>query len=348
MPPSAEPSSFLPEDTSTPTHKSKSRVPRPRNRHAPSTPNSIFGSATPALCISSDPTQFLMTLKGVSEKVRVDESRLGLAKKRAINGRIAKTNRRGSEKENLRRTASDVDKRPSVLVNSPVIAHRSLPNFDPGVDVEMANEGSSGMDIDVDERLEHHTMTKSPRLSPQRVMPPPPVPLAKLKLLKSNPAQVQGPVTPNSKPKSITPPTPISPYPPKQPPPTAPPRSSQPSSQSQRLPALGMRRHRQQMNSSQAVILPERRKGFKVPLAKPKLEPELETKQEDVLPTPESSQHTAMQLHDPQPNTIPIIKADNKKEILVLSEEPDADSSFGDLSFDMDADALEETMRKYD
>ena len=310
----------------TPTHKSKSRVPRSRNRHAPFTPNSFLGNTTPAHSISPDPVKFLMTLKGVSEKVRVDESRLGLGKKRAIaNGRIAKPNWRGNEKENLRRTASDVESPPSVLVKPPVTGHRSLPNLHPGmdVDIEMVNEGSSGMDIDTDEG---HAGTKTPRLSFQRVMPPPPVPLAKLKLLQSDPVQVQGPVTPNSKPKSITPPTPISPHPPKQHPSTAP-----PPPQSQRPPALGMRRHRPPVNSSQKAILPERRKGFKVPIAKPRLEQE----QEDTLPTPKSSQHTAKKkLNDPQPTT-------------VKKDEPDADSSF-DLSFDMDADALEETMRKYD
>ena len=113
-----------------------------------------------------------------------------------------------------------------------------------------------------------------------------------------------------------------------------PPSTAPPPPQSQRPPVLGMRRHRPLVNSSQKAILPERRKGFKVPIAKPKLEQE----QEDTLPTPKPSQHTGKKkLNDPQPTTV-------KKEML---DEPDADSSF-DLSFDMDADALEETMRKYD
>lgn len=326
----------------------------------------------------SDPAQFLMALKGVSEKVRVDESRLGLGKKRATaatNGRIAKAkmnSRRGNEKENFRRSTSDVERRPSVLIKEPIIGHRSLPNLNSGLDfdLEMVNEGSSSMDVDAnaDEGLEHINTTR-PRLPSPRAMamPPPPVPLAKLHHLKSNPTPLpQGTVTPISKSKHITPPTPISPCPPKQqPPPAAPPKLSQhtpiPLSQSQRPPALGMRRHRPTVNSSQTVVLPERRKGFKVPLAKPtKSELEIEEiKQEKVLPTPESSQHSAMpvvkkELQDSQPTTIPIVKTDIKEEqptsspLPTPTDEPDADSSFGDLSFDMDADALEETMRKYD
>jgi len=308
-----------------------------------------------------------------------------------VKGPVAAGTRSGKEKENVRRSnlrrsttgVKDNEKGKSLVVGS-----RSLPVMGEGRgDDEMAVEDGTAFEMDLDvemnvgpseRRLDlpsaaseiASTSTSDPytrhNIPNSRLhMPPPPVPVPKTRppRLSRNMVVASQP-TSNSvsipKPKLVS----LQPAPPNpqlQASPAHPPHLSQqpsrpPSSQlSSRPPALGMRRSLTAFSSlTPSQTLPDKQRGFKVPLARP---PPTSTPI-SVVPVPVSS-HRQTNLKPaqvlPTPEPSPPIAAkgtrDRDQEQTGTPRDssspvPDADSSYGDISFDMEA--LEETMRKYD
>lgn len=390
--PSLSASSTSPSSSSSSAPRSKPRVPRSRARHPTMQHTSTsFLTSTPASALCSDPMQFLQTLKGVSEKVRVDEGMR--VKKHLISrevkatGSIYTPTRSGKEKENLRRSTTGVRGRPKSPIA--VSASRSLPiigSRDADMDMEV-DESSMQMDIDVDlnliagpstTRLTRSATASVPLAPAKRDMAsfkskshmlPPPVPIPKVQSSpRQDPRPTSVPVSTPPQPapqhkftnSQLTPPAiavptkseSLPPSPPRsQPVPTARPPSL---SQLSRPPALGMRRAFTTYTSiSPSQTLPEKQRGFKVPLAKPSCPPvsvaakyrQVSSKQEQVLHTPLSS----------PPIPLDAVRNDSDGEGPMTgpgtdgrcsSPAQDPDSSYGDMSFDMDA--LEETMKKYD
>jgi len=155
--------------SSSTASRSTHRMPRSRTRHASQLASTSSLTSTPASSITSDPTQFLQTLKGVSEKVRVNES--ARAKKRLFTGEVKEQRSgpdavgiktcHGKEKENLRRSTTGVKENDKI--RGSVIGHRSLPNMG-GLKEEMnVDNGSFQMDLDSTMDVEH----SASRLYPQ-------------------------------------------------------------------------------------------------------------------------------------------------------------------------------------
>jgi hypothetical protein len=269
---------------------------------------------------------------------------------------------------------------------SPAVGSRSLPIMG-GEDMgDMEVDGGASFQIDVDMDIgagrsvrpspyDEHAIapTSAPNPQTRRIlpnlsshMPPPPVPVPKVQplppprdyplRLTSNPAPI--PAKPKSVSSQRVPPPAINNHPQSRPLPS-PHASQQPSSSrppnsqlTSRPPALGMRRSITTYSAlAPSQTLPDKQRGFKVPLAKSahplapvsSVQPPAPSFQRKnvqvsgVLPTPEPS----------PPNRVK--EADNRDASTQHSSSspaPDADSSYGDMSFDMDA--LEETMKKYD
>ncbi|KAF7984171.1 hypothetical protein HWV62_16848 [Athelia sp. TMB] len=339
-----------------------------------STVSTSVASSTPVSTLCSDPMQFLQTLKGVSEKVRVDE--MMRAKKRLVSGEIkASTSsvgsiRSGKQKENLRRSTSAIKDR----ARSPIVisASRSLPVIESGdvdLDIEM-DKPNARMDIDVDQKHAHSVLgaiapeyprplkrdNSGPKI--RASMPPPPVPVPKAPSpsdanLSARPAPALPPQQLGSL-RKVTPPPPIIhvsvPTTKPESPPSPPRTQPVPLSSSQRPRALGMRRAFNTYHTISSQNLPEKQRGFKVPLAKPSYPP---------ISAP-SSKLANPRREAPAPFPSPPSPLDNVRggcEADPASKETgtdegsfspaeDPDSSYGDMSFDMDA--LEETMQMYD
>ncbi|KIM86614.1 hypothetical protein PILCRDRAFT_309435 [Piloderma croceum F 1598] len=340
----------------------------------------------------SDPTQFLQTLKGVSEKVKVDES--ARAMKRLSSGEVKGLGSKSTgtrirkEKENLRRSTTGVkesDKR-----KSPVVGSRSLPIMGGGdmeADGHMEVDESATFQIDVDmdraagpshrqSPYDKHAIVPTSAPGPQprpnfsSHMPPPPVPVPKVQPLpplppprdhpKSTVRLISNPI-PSPIPKSTSPQR--APPPPKDTHPQASPSPSPhhsqrpsslrpPNSQlTSRPPALGMRRSLTTSSLAPSQTLPEKQRGFKVPLAKPA--PPIFSTQLPTSSYPRKNIQVSRVLPTPEPSPPNPAKETSTKDGGEVgtqhnssSPAPDADSSYGDMSFDMDA--LEETMKKYD
>lgn len=102
--------------------------------------------------------------------------------------------------------------------------------------------------------------------------------------------------------------------------------------------------------------LPGKQRGFKVPLAKPQAAPtptRLPAVSQPVPSYRETDPKVAQVLLTPEPSPSIAAKGTGIKDGRVTetqhsssSPASDPDSSYGDISFDMDA--LEETMKKYD
>lgn len=130
------------------------------------------------------------------------------------------------------------------------------------------------------------------------------------------------------------------------------------SQSSSRPPALGMRRSFGTYSSlTPSQTLPEKQRAFKVPLAKPvSVFPATQWSApapSDCQPQPKNASYNPV---FPTPDSSPIeankdtegidSSADSGIQHRSSSPVPEADSSYGELSFDMDE--LEETMKKYD
>lgn len=369
---------------------------RPRSRHLSAHIGSTsFLASTPTSSISTDPTQFLQTLKGVSEKVKVGES--ARAKKRLFSGEVKglgstfTTTRHGKPKENLRRSTTGAKE--SDKGKTPTVGSRSLPMMNSGgvgYDETMEVDGSTSfyMEADMDiglgpsDRQSHsphdaYSIVSTANSGAQAKhdlphsrshMPPPPVPMSKIKPMPPPldypklSQSTSNPLPLSSKPKLASPqraPPPMNPHHQSRPlPPPYPSQNSSisrpPNSQlSSRPPVLGMRRSMTTYSAlAPSQTLPEKRKGFKVPLAKPAVplvresvvppptpsyrHPRVEPSR--VLPTPEPS--------PPDPPDVNGGRDGAAANTQYNSSSPDGDSSYGDMSFDMDA--LEEAMKKYD
>ncbi|KZP09567.1 hypothetical protein FIBSPDRAFT_1051779 [Athelia psychrophila] len=362
--------------------RTKPRMSRIKVRHNPvrtASPSVI--ASTPVSTLCSDPMQFLQTLKGVSEKVRVDETMR--AKKRVVSGEmkapasIATAIRSGKQKENLRRTASAMKDRPRSPM--PLSASRSLPTMDTG-DVNMYMNMDISAQMDVDDDLNSHlisapsisrpplaattteypTSLKREMLSskPKLFMPPPAAPKAQPPptLLRTiAPTRAPSPPKPEPPRKLSQPPVAAAPTIP-EPPPASPPRTQLLSSQRPR--ALGMRRafpaYSATTTSSQS--LPEKQRAFKVPLAKPSCPPTTMVST-TVFPAKSTRERQVAAPFPSPPSPLGadadaiskgegIRDGDGSSSPSPGSPSADPDSSYGDMSFDMDA--LEETMQKYD
>ncbi|KII85441.1 hypothetical protein PLICRDRAFT_126260 [Plicaturopsis crispa FD-325 SS-3] len=121
----------------------------------------------------------------------------------------------------------------------------------------------------------------------------------------------------------------------------APPRPSQaPPRPSQRPPVLGMRRVTPYSTFSTSQSLPSKQKGFKPPLARPPVN--APPKAAPPAPSPKRAPVTLPTPVTTPKERVPVKRRDDRSS----SPAPEADSSYGEMSFDMDA--LEATMQQYD
>ncbi len=205
-------------------------------------------------------------------------------------------------------------------------------------------------------------------LTTQDLMPPPPKP--KPKPVKSQTQIHHIHSSKDSKPTVVShgqyAPAPCTPPPPPLPPPQHTVSASQykasqnqklPSSsqsQSHRPPALGMRRTATSSSSSTSLsssqTLPSKQRGFKPPFARP---------QTSVSPTTTTGSSTSKDRHglamESTPRTYTRASDPPCASVRTRSPSPvpdalgmDPDSSYGEISFDIDMDVVEETMRQYD
>lgn len=114
-------------------------------------------------------------------------------------------------------------------------------------------------------------------------------------------------------------------------------------------PVLGMRRGHTTYNGLGSRPLPTKQQGFKPPLLRKSQNP-IQVKQEKSLSAPTAIVHpnTPAPPLKHRPKSMQTEPARRKELSSPGSDCNEADSSFGDLSLDIDLDALEGVMREYD
>jgi len=322
-----------------------------------------------------DPSHFIALIQGVSAQVDDNTQRKTrlLARDREMKPAVNDSIRRG-DKHPANQSTSDKGK-------APVMGHRSLPNLSPpspssGMEVESTSNMPFRDDVypktatigqEVRSSRTHTLSSDSYPLRPTNRASPALFPPTKPKLhlqsqsrngSSSNLANASSsmnassshtsshpPSHPASRPRSFA-------QPPKQP---AQPRIPQVHvSQSSGPPVLGMRRVSPYRNFAPSHALPEKQKGFKTPFLK---QPPASSEESTPSPTPKYGAST-------RAPTVPRLSIQTTPSGSISSQEDSTmemeptpsqrssspmtatDSSFGDMSFDMDA--LEETMKMYD
>ncbi|KAF9465456.1 hypothetical protein BDZ94DRAFT_1320270 [Collybia nuda] len=262
--------------------------------------------------------------------------------------------------------------------HSPDGTHRSLPNLSSSMSTAASSSSlrsiNTSISTDVDASMSMDTMMDLDESGHNISLPsmskrhsgtsyPPP----------SNHINTQASPDPPTVPHKVTPEPKLHPLltqqktrPQKQPTPKLqffpPPSSQRVPSMSQvsgpvRVPALGMRRTASTPAATTTHnALPTRQKGFKPPLlpgTQPQPQQPKTAAQAAVKASPQSHVVPARGPNAgggkfTRPSAAPGLTKNKGCPPRAPSPEPDPDSSFGDMSFDMDVDALEETMRMYD